>query len=454
MRAADSVLDEPDDSFRPEDPGDGQRELITVQEYQPLGLPLERLMVSGRFQLYDEIGASRFLRAYITAGQLVLTASKYVGYVPLNDTIALNVQPRFPIANLTRVLRIANHVPEALENFTRGYHEDTEVVASVLDRLTMAFLSAVKEVLKGGLYQDYRLFTETTSFPKGSILHGRTLARHHSRGARHRVDAQWFSRGPNNGINRLLKYCLWFIDQRYSGLQDRAGKLRVRSEVNRLYRGFDGVELDRRQTFLEDPLVAQPSRVPHSRSYYLDALHIALLLLRNRGINLTVHSGSVRIPSLLINMENAFEAYLRNVLEERFAVAAPELRVKDGNRGGASGARKPLFDHQKSVPATPDIVVEGAEQSWPRVVVEVKYKEVKAGPDREDINQILGYGMSYRTTNLVLAYPLRPGGAGGLQLIGRIDSTEVYSYAFDLNGDLEREEALLARSIGRLAGVP
>jgi 5-methylcytosine-specific restriction enzyme subunit McrC len=442
---------EPQDLPAADDPGGGLRELITVLEYEPLGIPLDRLMSQGRFQLYDEIGASKFLRAFISGGELVLTASRYVGYIPLNDQLALNVEPRFSIRNLTRVLRIAEHIPEAIEEFTRGYQADTEVISSVLDRLTESFLGAITEVIKGGLYKNYRLHHADTSFPKGRILLGKTALRHHSRGVRHRVAIQWHARSPDNGPNRLLKYTLWMLYQRYSGMKPRAGVLRVRSELNRLYRAFAGVELDRDKQFLQDSIVAQPAHMPHSRSYYLDAMQMALLLVENKGIRLSVHSGPIRIPSLLVNMEKAFEAYLRNVLSVRMAPSAPMLRVLDGNRGGERGGRKPLFDQVDSQPATPDIVVERAHGERPVVILEVKYKDIRGDPSREDINQIIGYGMSYRAKRLVLAYPRSSAGAAGLHLVGSIDSTQVFGYAFDLAGDLNSEEAEFGAAIQAMA---
>lgn len=48
-------------------------------------------------------------RVGFSKGRLRLTASSYVGVIPLNEQVVLKVRPRVPIANLTRMVQDTGH---------------------------------------------------------------------------------------------------------------------------------------------------------------------------------------------------------------------------------------------------------------------------------------------------------------------------------------------------------
>ena len=98
-----------------------------------------------------------------------------------------------------------------------------------------------------------------------------------------------------------------------------------------------------------------------------------------------------------------------------------------------------------------------ASRSYP-LLVEVKYKPSDASLSRNDLNQVVAYGVSYESRDVVL---LRPRGASadnreiGLHRLGTIGEVAFHHYVFDLDADdLRAQEGLLGEAIGALLGSP
>ena len=160
----------------------------------------------------------------------------------------------------------------------------------------------------------------------------------------------------------------------------------------------------------------------------------------------------VEMPSLLIKMSDVFEAYLRNVLARAATAAGWDLRVLDGNKHAPAGAaKKNLLDSGVAHAATPDIVLTGGTTRQPdhRLLIEVKYKPAKPTVDRDDLNQTLAYGVSYRTPEVVVAQPRAGGSAvAGLRPLGTLAGMNVSLYVFDLDAaDLEDEERRFVQAV-------
>ena len=116
-----------------------------------------------------------------------------------------------------------------------------------------------------------------------------------------------------------------------------------------------------------------------------------------------------------------------------------------------TGARKGLFDDSDVPAATPDIIIQKRPtegQTAPPVLVgEVKYKAIDARVPREDINQVITYGASYRAQDVLIVRPRTEHGSHGLSLLGRIEKMQVFVYAIDLAGDLLNEEKALGDAV-------
>lgn len=411
------------------------RQVYECREWGEVEVDVGELLSGNDLKLYASIEASKYLAVRVRGRRVVFAATHYVGHIPLNDHVALSIKPRFGIASLTRLLQIAHHSPVVLDDFVRSYERSAENLPVVSDQLAMAFAASVERIVLSGLVTTYDRREESTSFPTGRVLLGATAIRSHARGEKYRARCAWWQRSLDSPTNRLIKRALWLADHRIRSSQARAGLAKLRTRLNRCYRAFESVRLVRRS-----PTRRELEPIPSNRAYYLPAVELALLLANDEGIDLA-SAGAVRLPSMLVNLQAAFECYLRNILASALA-ADRRWSVLDGNLSPPEGGQKKLFDDNSSHPATPDITVVQQDPLACVLLVEVKYKD---RPSREDINQAITYAATYRCKVVVLAHVRLAPDDVGLRLIGTVGSVAtVYGYAFDLSASLAPEEARFA----------
>lgn len=405
-------------------------------------MPVHELLdSSGRLRLNPEIENGDYFSVSLKAGRLTLLARGMVGYIPLNDQIMVYVRPRVPVSNLSHVIQVAGHRPTVL-SVVREYTTGGEWNESLLDLYAGALANHIDEILSLGFYREYVRREEDSSFPRGRVLQHRTAQRLRSRGIGHRVTATSYERSPDNPPNRTLKYATWLLATRYKTLIQRALHRRLCASFS----AFDRVALDHTRSFLEEGQVLGGQSMPAVRWYYRDALAVALAIIRQQPILVESLWGSIRMPSIVVNMNVVFEAYLRNVLDLHARSNGWPNSVLDGNTDGA----KPLFSTPGSPKATPDVVIRNRRGFTP-MVLEIKNVPVQGVFSKRDaIEQAVTYAVSFRSDSVVLVHPrASEDQIGGMHFLGTIGGVAVYQYRFDLGADdLAKEESRFGNSIG------
>jgi 5-methylcytosine-specific restriction enzyme subunit McrC len=436
--------------------GDGPR-IYGVREYGYVDVPLTDLLEGNRLQVDPDVQKRGFFTLQLRGDRLQLQARGYVGLIPLNERVAIDVRPRVSVGNFTRILELAGYTPEVLTTASRRYAVDPEWSDSLLDLYARALVDQLGEIELRGMFREYERREEATSFPRGRILVGRTATVLAPRGKAHVAASSWFERTADTPVNRCIKYAIWFLGQRYArtgsvGAESR----RIHRALSARYGLFDGVALDHQRRFLDDPQVDGRRRLPTLRAYYRPALEIALAIIRGHAIRVDRPGHALTLPSLILKMEEVFEDYLRSVLRHSAADGDWHVRILDGRGKPPGGGRKLLFDHPPSNDATPDIVLQSEPLSDYPAILEVKYKPANGDPARDDLNQAITYAVSYRSDEVVLVQPRAPlPSFSGLRTLGTIADATVYQYVFDLNAaDLDAEEALFSHAIRDLAGLP
>lgn len=431
-----------------------------VLEWQHIPVEPSRLLVDGKLNVYASVLKGDYFQLRPQKGGLTLQAGAFIGVIPLNDYVTIEVAPRVPMHNLSRVLRISKQSPQPLERTTRWYEHEPEMYPSLVDLYARALIDQVDEIRLKGLTRDYERRQEATSFPRGRIMMNETVKSLVPRGMSQKVVASWYQRTIDIPVNRCLKYAIWFLARSRRDLVRARAATQSRSimrGLNRAYRLFDGVELDIGRRFMSDPVVLGIHDLPSVRAYYRSALALSLAVIQQRAVTLDRGSGDLKLPSLLVNMSDVFEDYLRNIVIERATSESWSLSVLNGNHDAPRGGKRRLLHTGVEVKASPDVVVASdanGDQTFP-VLVEVKYKPSDRPLDRDDLNQAISYAVSYRAPHVVLAQP-RGGGAdvtsAGLHELGTIENVTIHQYVFDLDAeDLAEEEARFCDAIRHLA---
>ncbi|CAL9295599.1 McrC family protein [Streptomyces sp. SudanB182_2057] len=430
--------------------------VIPCSEQGQIDLPLSELIDgAGTLLLNPEISKKDFLTVTLRGGKLRLQARGFIGLIPLNERLAIFVEPRVPVSNLTRMAEISgsNRLPLPV---IRAYETGEAKEGVLRDLYAAALVHHVERVVERGLLREYRRVEEESSFPAGGLLVNQTV-RMQARGVKHRVWSSRYERTADNAVNRCLKYALWRVGRQ--GNESAALGKQIRRQLNRLYASFEGVSLDRSLAFLNDDLVTGRQGLPPVRAYYRDALDVARAALLQRKIFLDRSATGVQLPSIVFDMNDLFERYVRRTLEMHGASAGWTEIVADGN----TTSRRLLFMKHRAVGsgfhqlqysdafATPDIVVLRENGDDVACVMDVKNKLVKRRSDRDGEDQVIAYALRYATDRVVLVHPAQEGQKPGMYKVGDVGEVSLFQYRMNLAADdPEVEERNFGDAVAKL----
>ena len=436
-------------------PSSPKRQVFSGEEYGEISVPLELVLKESALDIYKSVLGKGFFRIQLHKNRLVFQAGGFLGLFPLNDSVALEVRARVPIGNLERILFLApDYIPQYLPEHLQLFSTGPVSTPSLLDVLAVRLVQVVKQICVEGLHYEYRERTHLGSMPRGRLLPFAS-AEHQVR-ARQRLEVAFsaFERTYDTPLNRCLRLAIRRLLHIFRGMKNRRGTKKVESNLAIADTYFRNVAIDHSMQFLADPRIYDSSLLPSSKLSYGPAMPTALAILHDQGIRIRHHDGDLILPSVLVSMERAFEAYLRSVL--KFIHRDCEgVTVLDGNHAPHSGGRRALFDGDNSCRmgrATPDVVIR--KQGLTELLIDAKYKRFRGRPDREDINQVLVYGLVYRCKRVALAYPHRSSTTNAIQRIGVVGGIELFIMLIDLGAsDLEGEERLFVAATSSLLGL-
>jgi 5-methylcytosine-specific restriction enzyme subunit McrC len=191
-------------------------------------------------------------------------------------------------------------------------------------------------------------------------------------------------------------------------------------------------------------------------------LDVARAALLQRKIFLDRSERGVKLPSIVFDMNDLFERYVRRTLEMYGAGAGWSNIVADGN----TVEKRVLFTNHRSVGsqvkkldfpesfATPDIVILRENGQDVACVLDVKNKLVKRRSDRDGEDQVIAYALRYATDRVVLVHPAQANQQPGLFKVGDVGEVSLFQYRINLAAaDPEEEERKLGEAVAKLIAV-
>lgn len=432
-----------------------KRVVYPGEEQAEIAVPMDCLLRGNNLDIYPDVLSKNFFRLHLKKGRIAFQAAGFLGFIPLNDRIAIEVRSRVPIANLERLLLMAPaYAPEILKLRQREFGMIGNATPSLIDLLAFRLLDTVDLARSEGLHYEYERRTNRGLMPHGRILPFESVAWQAKTGNQLAVTYSAFERSYDTAANRCLRSALRNLRDTYRGMTNRRGARAIAARLGRAEEFFEHATLDRRLRFLLHPSIVDPSKLPSTKAAYVPAIIVAKSILKNHGIDIRNYGNDATFPCILINMEDVFESYIRTILQPYLRDRG--FRVLNGNINEPTGAARALFDSSepgvKENRSKPDIVIYGgATQSNVEVVIDAKYKPPGVQPDREDINQVLVYSVVYNCKRVALAYPRRKSTEPNVQRIGSIGGIEVFKFLIDLGAeDLIQEEKKLTTEVNVL----
>lgn len=368
-----------------------------------------------------------------------------VGHLPISPDATLVVAPKFPYANLSRMVWYSRQSLEREAPIDRFY-ELYRNTPYTLDVLLRSFAKSLQQMMVEGAHRAYNQ-VELVGQPRPKIDLGRSQKAFWSRGQPTRAHTSTFLLSLHNPANAILRSAAELSlaqSRRSSALSGESAVFRGALEILKRVPGVKFPPSDRDA----DRALRQ---VPTFRVAYWDLLPLAVEIIRGSSVYLDRAGGGIRGPSFLIDLELAFEAYIRNVLHERLWAADSTLAVLNGNNKRWQGR---LFSDNNRYIIKPDLMFRRGSQFV--LIGDAKYK---LHSKEEDRYQVLTHTLARECSTAALIYPASDDMPSGLHRVGRVAKGEreitLYEYGFPLNDDPVSAETAMSESFkGLIDSLP
>lgn len=390
-------------------------DVVDCTEFGELSLRVRDLLREGELRLDERIATKGYLNATIQRGQIVLRATRYVGLIPLTDEVAIRVQPRATISNLSLMLVRSGVIPTAVSGFSRGYLPRLTTFDEPESVYGDSLITAIAEVSKRGFFKEYVRPLHPSTW-RGRIAITDTVKRFASKGIRYRhvFDEVTLTASTieNIGLKSALRQVATW--QAARGHQNSTVAL-ARSLLADMQPIADWNESRSR---LLEQLVMRLHRLPSHLKHYREPLWTAVLILQS-ALPETQKDGLIDLDSLIIDISKVFEAFVR--IEVEAALLQRGYTVVDGNLNPP-----PLFVDSKKYIVKPDIIIKRADDIV--AVIDVKYKPAATEQDRYQLLAFMD-ALGIKQGGFVL--PVSDG-IRSIFLGTTISGQRVYSWRFDM----------------------
>lgn len=401
-------------------------------ERQPFSVPIREVMSQeGDFSFIQEIRDKGYFNVEYRGNKLTLIAGNYIGQIPLTSDILVSVSPKVPIGNLARIISIANQPVKCLNYFKRTYQVTSEASESLLEAIGRSLVTSLKQLDIEGLYREYLNRNERVTGLRGRVIISEYVRNFASKANPYQLPCSFYELSANTLLNRLIKKAILKIA---SALSYQSGvEKSLLYDLNYFFDKFGQVKDDDSQSLVRNVKeYLAHNRLSTLRHYYLEIIDVSLIILEGHGVELLQASGNSSLRSLIINLEDAFENYIRNMLRQGNVMNAAIYPVLDGNKEG----RSYLFQDNDTYPAKPDLVIGDIDAVM--AIGDVKYKAQLSESDRY---QLISHASAYHATKAFFVTPKTEKNPSGPEYIGKIAGIEVHHYRLDLDsGNLPASE--------------
>lgn len=347
-------------------------EIIECEEFSEISIDLRRLHVNGEFTLDRRVATRGYLAAAMRGGEIVLRTTRFVGTIPLTPGLSVRVAPRAKIRNLSYMVVKSGVAATAISGFSRGYLPKFEGLSESEKFYSELLIEGVRKVERRGYLKSYVRPRRVPPW-RGKVLVSATVRMYVSKGIRYRQAWEQSTLSVSNieniAIKRALKEVVaWFRLNRPGSAQRR--------EAERLLHGMQHVE----DSELEGWVVVRElgNRIrsfPRQWKLYQEVLWVAYLVLQ-RVLPDVAREGIIPLQSLILDVSEVFEAYLRNELSLR--LGRKGYQVDDGRR-----VTYRLFQEGGKYRVQPDMVIR--QNDTVVAVMDAKYKPEPKEDDRYEV---------------------------------------------------------------------
>lgn len=347
-------------------------EIIDCEEFNEISVRLSSLMQDGELQIDPRIAQKGYLSAAFKGGQVILRTTKFVGMIPLAKDVSVRVRPRASITNLAFMLSRSQKAPTAISGFARGYTSKFVGTNDVERLFGKSLVDDANAIVRRGLIKRYHRPLVNAPW-KGRFLVSETVRKHAAKGInfRHEFDQSILTTATIDNI--ALREALKRVIKWYREFDRQSQTL---AEANKIISNFANVsEWTDSTASLVYALKGHLAGRGNIRSDYSNALWSSYAIL-DGCIPDVGNEGTLRMDSLILDVSEVFEAYLRRELSERLRLKG--FKVYDG-------WKKPqnFFTDSNRYSVHPDMIV--VRDGKIVAILDAKYKPDVSEQDRYEV---------------------------------------------------------------------
>lgn len=398
--------------------------ILDAVERSPLSIPITDVMnAAGQFDFVPEVKEKGYFDIDYRKSELIVVAGKFIGQIPLTPDLTIHVSPKVPLNNLARIIGVANQPVRCLDFFRRRYKLDGAASSSVQEAIARSLVASLKELALEGVFREYREFRQELSTVRGRMDIAAIVSRTIPKGQFTNMPCIYFAMTADTLYNRAIKRTIFELGSILSREPDV--KKELLQELESFYDLFESVHLDRSPALvysLQDAI--ERFHIPDLRSYYRDILDVCFIVLAGSGLEVIDRDGPKGMHSLVIDLENTFEQYVRGILQQKQEFKDKSVSILDGNKEGKGR----LFSTTEKYEAKPDIVLQLADGTT--ALGDVKYKTKL---DEKDRYQLIAHSLAYNSSRAFFVTPALESNSAGPEKIGKIGNIEMFHYRLNLD---------------------
>src|SRR5260370_31327861 len=160
--------------------------IYKCEERDSVQLPITQVLdANGDLRILPSVMAKGYFDIDYRGGKLVFLAGKFIGLIPINDQVLIEIRPKVSVSDLARILTIAGEDVGGLRFLEREYEDKKGIDESIVHLVVMSLLHQLRSVAQEGLIKEYVAKVNTGAF-KPRINFSKTTQRHSSRGVLHK----------------------------------------------------------------------------------------------------------------------------------------------------------------------------------------------------------------------------------------------------------------------------
>lgn len=157
--------------------------IVHAEERKEIDIPISEIVKEGgKLNIFPSVKNYFSIDYKPKNNNLSLIAGGFIGLIPINSDLAIEIKPKFSISNLTRIVSIAEDNFKTLSFFSKKYSETSDSTKTIFEFMAECLVNELKTLEEEGLLKEYLQKSEDALIIRGRINFNESIRSLWSRG--------------------------------------------------------------------------------------------------------------------------------------------------------------------------------------------------------------------------------------------------------------------------------